>query len=54
MPYPAILRGCRFFEKRIEETNRCAAGEFGGEGGCKPSTVGSRGEGPENLGYFAF
>ena len=27
VPYPAIFGGCRFFDGRSEEKNRCAAGE---------------------------
>ena len=59
VPYPVIFWGCRFFGKRSEEKNRCAAGESwpgGGIGGwrCKLFPVGSRSEAPENIGYFAF
>ena len=29
VPYPAIFLGCRFFDERSEEKNRCAARESG-------------------------
>ena len=29
VPYPAIFGGCRFFDDRSKEKNRCAAGESG-------------------------
>ena len=50
--YPAVFWGCRFFDKRSEEKNRCAAGWSGGR--CKPSPVGSRDKALESFGYFAF
>ena len=47
-----FLGGCRLFDKRSEEKNRCAAGESGER--CKPSPVGSRDKASENCGYSAF
>ena len=50
--YPAISGRCQFLDKRSEQKNHCAAGEYGGC--CKPVPVGSRGKALENFGYFVF
>ena len=33
VPYPAIFGRCQFLDKRNEQKNHCAAGEYGGGGG---------------------
>ena len=32
VPYPAIFGRCQFLDKRNEQKNHCAAGEYGGGG----------------------
>ena len=49
MLYPEVFWGGQFFDECSEEKNRIAAG-----GRCKLSSVGSRGDDPENFGYLAF